>query len=120
TAKLKDQFPIIYGNATQSREFTYVEDIVSANPLAAEATKLQGEVINIGTGSQIVLNDLVNDINAILGKNIPAKHTAARQGDVKHSLADIRLAEKLIGYRPSTSFHDGLKHTINWMKNQLH
>src|SRR5699024_8386623 len=119
-AILNDQSPVIYGDGTQSRDFTYVEDVVSANLLAAEAPKLQGEVINIGTGSQIVLNDLVNDINAILGKNIPAKHTAARQGDVKHSLADIRLANELISYHPSTSFHDGLEHTINWLKNQQH
>jgi len=117
-AILNDQSPIIYGDGTQSRDFTYVEDVVSANLLAAEAPKLQGEVINIGTGSQIVLNDLVNDINSILGKNIPTKHTAARQGDVKHSLADIRLADELIGYHPFTSFHDGLKLTINWLKSQ--
>src|SRR5699024_7365653 len=119
-AILNDQSPIFYGDGTQALDFTYVEDVVSANLLAAETPKLHVEVINIGTGSQIVLTDLVKYINAILGKNIPAKHTTARQGDVKHSLADIRLAEKLIGYRPSTSFHDGLKHTINWMKNQLH
>src|SRR5699024_3797081 len=74
-AILNDQSTVIYGDGRQSRDFTYVEDIVSANLLAAEAPKLQGEVINIGTGSQIVLNDLVNDINAILGENIPAKHT---------------------------------------------
>ena len=116
-AILNDQSPIIYGDGTQSRDFTYVEDVVSANLLAAEAPKLQGEVINIGTGSQIVLNDLVDNINIILGKNISAKHIAARQGDVKHSLADIRLANELIGYHPSTSFHDGLKQTINWLKN---
>src|SRR5699024_8970225 len=109
-ATLNDQYPVIYVDVTHSRDFTSLRHFVYANLLAAEAPKLQGEVINIGTGSQIVLNDLVNDINAILGKNIPAKHTTARQGDVKHSLADIRLAEKLIGYRPSTSFHDGLKH----------
>lgn len=117
-AILNDQSPIIYGDGTQSRDFTYVEDVVSANLLAAEAPKLQGEVTNIGTGSQIVLNDLVDNINIILGKNISAKHTAARQGDVKHSLADIRLANELIGYQPFTSFHDGLKHTINWLKKQ--
>src|SRR5690625_1113413 len=116
-AILNDQSPIIYGDGTQSRDFTYVEDVVSANLLAAEAPKLQGEVINIGTGSQIVLNDLVDNINVLLGKNISAKYIAARQGDVKHSLADIRLANELIGYHPSTSFHDGLKQTINWLKN---
>ena len=117
-AILNDQSPIIYGDGTQSRDFTYVEDVVSANLLAAEAPKLQGEVINIGTGSQIVLNDLVDNINIILGKNISAKHIAARQGDVKHSLADIRLANELISYHPSTPFHNGLKHTINWLKKQ--
>src|SRR5699024_2154897 len=116
-AIINDNTPIIYGDGTQSRDFTYVEDVVSANLLDAEAPKLQGEVINIGTGSQIVLNDLVDNINVLLGKNISAKYIAARQGDVKHSLADIRLANELIGYHPSTSFHDGLKQTINWLKN---
>lgn len=115
---LNDQPPLIYGDGTQSRDFTYIDNVVAANLLAAEAPKLQGEVINVGSGSQIILNDLVRYINTTLGKNIPAKYTAERQGDVKHSLADIQLAEKLIGYRPSISFHDGLTKTINWLRSQ--
>lgn len=117
-AILNDHSPLMYGDGTQSRDFTYIDNVVSANLLAAEAPKLQGEVINVGTGSQIVLNELIMYINTILGKNLPAKYTAERQGDVKHSLADITLAEKLIGYRPSVSFHDGLKNTINWFINE--
>lgn len=111
---LNDQSPLIYGDGTQSRDFTYIDNVVSANLLAAEAPKLQGEVVNVGSGSQIMLNDLVNDINTIAGKNLPATYTAKRKGDVKHSLADIQLAKKLIGYRPATPFHDGLTNTINW------
>lgn len=114
---LNNESPVIYGDGTQSRDFTYIDNVVAANLLAANAPKLQGEVINIGNGSQIALNELVMYINNILGKNIPVAYTAERQGDVKHSLADISLAEKLIGYRPSTSFHEGLKHTIHWLKN---
>lgn len=114
---LNNESPVIYGDGTQSRDFTYIDNVVAANLLAANAPKLQGEVINIGNGSQIALNELVMYINNILGKDIPVAYTAERQGDVKHSLADISLAEKLIGYRPSTSFHEGLKHTIHWLKN---
>ncbi|WP_179134510.1 SDR family oxidoreductase [Oceanobacillus timonensis] len=115
---LNDQSPLIYGDGTQSRDFTYIDNVVLANLLAAEAPKLQGEVINIGSGSRTDLNELVKYINTILGKNIPPTYMAERQGDVKHSLADIQLAEKLIGYRPSVSFHDGLTSTVNWFVNQ--
>ena len=115
---LNDESPLIYGDGTQSRDFTYIDNVVSANLLAAEASKLQGEVINVGSGSRIVLNELVKYINTILGKNLPATYTRARQGDVKHSQADIGLAEQLIGYRPSISFHEGLTNTINWFISQ--
>jgi len=115
---LNDRSPIIYGDGKQSRDFTYIDNVVSANLLAAEAPHLQGDVINIGSGSEIVLNDLIKSINTILGKNIPASYTAERQGDVKHSRADIELAEKTIGYRPIVPFHEGLTNTINWFVNQ--
>lgn len=115
---LNDQSPLIYGDGTQSRDFTYIDNVVLANLLAAEAPKLQGEVINIGSGTRTNLNELVKYINTILGKNIPSTYMTERRGDVKHSLADIQLAEKLIGYRPSVSFHDGLISTVNWFINQ--
>ncbi|MFS0751281.1 SDR family oxidoreductase [Oceanobacillus sp. 1P07AA] len=111
---IHDQSPIIYGDGTQSRDFTYIDNIVSANLLAATAKKLQGEVINIGTGSQIQLNELVDRINNILGKNIPAIHTEDRAGDVKHSLADIQRAKKIINYEPITTFDEGLEKTVKW------
>ncbi|MBY7142190.1 SDR family oxidoreductase [Virgibacillus sp. NKC19-3] len=118
TSMLNDQHPFIYGDGTQSRDFTYIDNVVLANLLAAEAPKLQGEVINIGSGSRISLNNLVTRINTMLGKNISPKYTIERQGDVKHSLADIQLAKEIIGYHPSVSFHDGLTSTVNWFIDQ--
>lgn len=111
---IHNQSPTIFGDGTQSRDFTYIDNVVSANLLAATAKKLQGEVVNIGTGSQIQLNDLVDRINKILGKNIPATYTNDRAGDVKHSLADIQRAKEIIKYEPITSFDDGLIKTVNW------
>ncbi|MDQ0300701.1 UDP-glucose 4-epimerase [Salibacterium salarium] len=113
---LRDQSPTIYGDGTQSRDFTYIDNVVSANILAAEAAHLSGEVINIGSGEQIDLNQLVSKINKKLGKEIKPTYAAERVGDVKHSLADITRAEKLIGYRPNVSFTKGLDQTIEWFK----
>ncbi|QQK79598.1 SDR family oxidoreductase [Salicibibacter cibi] len=110
---LSHQPPLIYGDGKQSRDFTYIDNIVSANLLAAEAPKLQGEAINIGSGERIDLMTLVKKINEILGTDIAPIYTFERVGDVMHSLADLQLAESLIGYRPEISFSDGLKQTIN-------
>ncbi|BAC14038.1 UDP-glucose 4-epimerase (Vi polysaccharide biosynthesis) [Oceanobacillus iheyensis HTE831] len=111
---IQNQSPIIYGDGTQSRDFTYIDNVVSANLLAATAKNLKGEVVNIGTGTQIQLNDLVDRINNILGKNISAIHTKDRAGDVKHSLADIQRAKDIINYEPITTFDDGLIKTVEW------
>ncbi len=113
-----NQSPTIFGDGSQSRDFTFIGNVVSANLLAANAPKLQGEVVNIGSGSRIDLNTLIAEINSILGKNIQANYDRERPGDVKHSLADIRLAEELLGYRPIVSFNEGLRQTIHWFNRQ--
>ncbi|SDI86309.1 SDR family oxidoreductase [Natribacillus halophilus] len=114
SAILQDQPPTIYGDGKQSRDFTYVDNVVAANMLAAKAPKLQGEVINIGSGKRWTLNQLVKKINEKLGKDVQPIYTSERTGDVKHSLADLQRAEALIGYRPTVSFDEGLARTINW------
>lgn len=115
-AMLNDKPPTIFGDGTQSRDFTFIDNVVSANLLAANAPKLQGESVNIGGGASIDLNSLVDEINVLLGKQIQASYGPERPGDVKHSLADIHLAEKLIAYRPIVSFREGLRQTVEWFK----
>jgi nucleoside-diphosphate-sugar epimerase len=116
-AMLNDKPPTIFGDGTQSRDFTFIDNVVAANLLAANAPKLQGESVNIGGGASIDLNSLVDEINVLLGKQIQANYGPERPGDVKHSLADIHLAEKLIAYRPTVSFQEGLRQTVEWFKH---
>ncbi len=119
TSILKDKPPTIYGDGEQSRDFTYVDNVVEANLLAARARKAAGEVINIACGQAVTVNEIIEMINEILGKNIKPTYTAPRPGDVKHSLADITLAKKLIGFKPKVSFKQGLRMAINWYRDNL-
>ena len=117
-AILKDKQPTIYGDGLTSRDFTYVDNVVSANLLACTAPKLAtGEVINVACGYEVSLNQLVEKINQVLGKNIKPKYAAERVGDVKHSLADIGKAKKLLGYKPLVTFEEGLAQTIEYYKD---
>lgn len=118
-ALLHNQPPLIYGDGKQSRDFTYIDNVVSANLLAAKAPKLQGEAVNIGSGERIDLVTLAKKTNELLGTDILPNFTSERAGDVMHSLADLRFAENLIGYRPIVSFSDGLKHTANGLKKEF-
>ncbi|MFH0911516.1 MAG: SDR family oxidoreductase [Planctomycetota bacterium] len=119
TLMLRGERPTIYGDGTQSRDFTYVENVVRANLLAARCGgALKGEVLNIACGLRIDLNDLVAQLNAILGTSIDPLHGPPAPGDVKHSLADISLAKKRIGYEPSVDFEMGLRLTVDWFREQ--
>ena len=113
---LKNQSPIIYGDGNQSRDFTYIDNVVLANLLAAEAPKLSGEVVNVGTGTNIKINQLVLNINKLLNTEISPIYANCREGDVKHSLASIERINRLLGYKPIISFEEGLKKTIVSMK----
>ena len=119
TAILKDESPIIYGDGEQSRDFTYIDNVVDANLLAARARQTKGEVVNIACGQAVTVNEIIDMINELLGKNVRPKYTAPRPGDVKHSLADISAAEKLIDYKPKVSFNNGLRLAIDWYKANL-
>ena len=119
TSILKDKPPTIYGDGEQSRDFTYVDNVVEANLLAARARKAAGEVINIACGQAVTVNEIIEMINEILGKNIKPIYTAPRPGDVKHSLADISLAKKLIKFKPRVSFRQGLEKAIGWYRENL-
>ena len=119
TAILKDEKPTIFGDGEQSRDFTYVDNVVEANLLAAKAEHTAGEVLNIACGRAVTVNQIIEIINELLGKNIKPLYTDPRPGDVKHSLADITLAEKTIGYKPTVHFKQGLQLAIDWYRDNL-
>jgi UDP-glucose 4-epimerase len=119
TAILKDEQPTVFGDGLQSRDFTYVDNVVEANLLAAKAKKTCGGVINIACGQAVTVNETIDTINGLVGKNIKPIYTDPRPGDVKHSLADITLAEKLIGFKPKVSFREGLQKAIGWYRENL-
>lgn len=119
TKILKNEPPTVYGDGEQSRDFTYVDNVVHANLLAAKAKKVGGEVINIACGERITVNEIISLINQILGKTIRPIYEPPQPGDVKHSLASIDLAKKVIGYEPIVSFRDGLEQAIEWYRKNL-
>jgi UDP-glucose 4-epimerase len=119
TSILNDERPTIYGDGEQSRDFAYIDNVVEANLLSARVKKTHGEVVNIACGERITVNAIIELINELLGKTIEAKHVAQRPGDVKHSLADISLAEKVIGYKPVVGFREGLERAIEWYRSNL-
>ncbi|MEW6202415.1 MAG: SDR family oxidoreductase [bacterium] len=107
--------PVIFGDGTQSRDFTYIENAVRANYLAATVEHFpSGEVCNIACGQRYSLLQLVETINNILGKDVKPQFAPPRPGDVKHSQADISKAKKLLGYEPVISFEEGLRRTIDF------
>lgn len=116
TKMLKDENPVIFGDGEQSRDFTYVSNVVEANILAANAGGISGEVFNIACGERTTVNSLVENINEVLDKRINPSYDKPRPGDVKHSFADISKARKTIKYEPSVSFSEGLKKTIFWFQ----
>lgn len=119
TKILKGESPVIFGDGEQTRDFTYIDNVVEANILAATSKNVgHGEVINIACGERISLNQLVDKINEILGTNIKPLYDKPRIGDVKHSLASIEKAKKLLGYRVSIKFEEGLRKTIDWYKKR--
>jgi len=117
---LNDERPVIYGDGSTSRDFTYIDNNVDANLRACQASKkCAGEIINIACGYEISLNQLVEDINKILGTKIKPIYKEERKGDVKHSLADISKARRLLGYKVITDFRSGLQKTIDFYRNTL-
>ena len=110
--------PVIYGDGTQSRDFTYVTNVVEGNLLAATKNVKSGIVMNCATHSQITLNELVKYINEISGKNIEAVYNEKRPGDIKHSYASIKLIEDELQYQTRISFTNGLEKTVLELSNK--
>ncbi|OWY73298.1 LPS biosynthesis protein WbpP [cyanobacterium TDX16] len=119
TAILQDRPPTVYGDGEQTRDFTYIENVIHANLLAAKARQTNGEVINVACGGRISINQIIADINRYFGKNIKPSYLPDRQGDIKHSAADISLARRVIGYEPVVSTLEGLKLTMDWYAEKI-
>ena len=115
-AVIEGQAPVIYGDGEQSRDFTYVENVVDETLRACEAPAASGLVFNGGTGARITLNEVLKMLSRITGKTIQAKYDAARNGDIRDSQADVSLARKILGYEPRVMFEEGLRRTWEWYK----
>jgi UDP-glucose 4-epimerase len=118
TAALSEgRTPTIFGDGQQTRDFTYVSDVVQACLLAGEKHGISGTVVNIGTGRGTSLLQLVDALNRQLGTSVTPCHAETRPGDIRHSQADIGKARKLLGYSPAVSFEEGLARTLAWYRS---
>jgi nucleoside-diphosphate-sugar epimerase len=118
SALLSGEQPVIYGDGEQSRDFTYIENVVAANLSAAEAKDAAGKVINIANGERITLNQLLAELKELTGNHdVKVKYLEPRVGDVRHSLADISLARQLLNYESKVDLREGLQRTIDWWKS---
>ena len=118
TALIEGRQPVIYGDGEQTRDFTYVANVVDGVLRACTAPTAAGEVINVACGTRISLNELLRVMNRVVGTNLQAIYKDARAGDVKDSQADISKAKSLLGYTPSVSLEEGLRHTLDWCRTE--
>jgi nucleoside-diphosphate-sugar epimerase len=115
---LSNERPVIYGDGEQSRDFTYIDNVVSANLKAASAKDAAGKVINVANGERITLNELLAELKDLTGKqDVTAEYREPRVGDVRHSLADITLARQFLEYESKVGLREGLQRTIDWWKS---
>jgi nucleoside-diphosphate-sugar epimerase len=119
-AMLRGESPLIYGNGTQSRDFTFVENVVQANLLACKIKNfpVSGQVFNIACGKAVTLNDLVDTINQVLATNIKPEYTDKRPGEVLHSLANVGKANQFLDYEVKVDFKQGIKRVIDSLKKK--
>jgi len=110
--------PVIFGDGQQSRDFTYVENVVNATLKACTAPAAAGKVINVGVGRSYTLNQTIALLNGIFGRQVRPQYDPPRKGDVFQSLADISLARQTLGYEPQVSFEEGLRRTVDWFKSE--
>jgi len=116
---LAGQQPTIYGDGEQSRDFTYIDNVVHANLLAADATaeKVSGQMMNVATGMRITLNETFSILRGLTAYKSEPLYDEPRTGDIRDSLADITLAGQLLGYRPIVDFQEGLRRTVEWYRS---
>jgi UDP-glucose 4-epimerase len=116
TNVLNEKSPIIYGDGTQTRDFTYVDDVVNVNILAAESPSTG--IFNVAGGKRITINELAQSIITVCNKHIPVSYVGPREGDIKHSLADITQAKEKLNYEPKFNITRGIEETIRWFQRQ--
>ena len=116
TTLLKGRTPVIFGDGKQTRDFTYVDNVVDANLRALTARGLVGQVVNVATGRRVTLLALLRGVARETGRSAKAHHAPARPGDIRHSVADIRRARKLLGYRVVCELEEGLRKTVEWYR----
>jgi len=116
TLLLAGKSPVVYGDGEQSRDFTFIANVISANLKAAAAPNVAGEAFNIGCGAQTSLNQLIEKLNNLLDSQLKPKYEPPRKGDVRHSVADISKAGKMLGYSPATSLETGLRQVLDWYR----
>jgi len=116
---LRGNTPVIFGDGEQSRDFTYVANVVDATLRACLAPAAPGKVINVGTGKSCTLNQTIAHLNAIFGVQVNPQYSPPRMGDVRHSTADISLARVVLGYEPLVSFEDGLRRSVDGLRAAL-
>jgi len=116
TALLAGRTPVIYGDGRQSRDFTYIDNVVDANLRALKARGLQGQVLNVATGRRTDLKTLLRMLAAEIGRPAKARHLPPRKGDVRHSVAAITAARRLLGYAPRVDFETGIRRTVDWYR----
>ena len=114
TALLEGKSPVVYGDGLQSRDFTYVNNVVDANLMAAEADGVAGRSFNVACGGRYTLLELLARLKEIIGSDIDPIHESARAGDVRDSQASIEAAGRALGYRVSVGFEEGLRRTVEW------
>ena len=117
-ALLNGKQPVIYGDGEQSRDFTYISNVVDANLRAAESGSAVGQVINIANGERVTINEVFEMVKKLTGRaDVQAEYAPSRTGDVRDSLADLNLARSLLGYSPQVGLEEGLRLTIDWWTN---
>ncbi len=114
TSLLRGERPTVYGDGLQTRDFTSIENVVQANLLAVSADGVAGQVVNIGAGGCVTVNDIITQIGKLLDAEAKPRHVDARQGDIRHSWADIGEARRVLRYEPAVSLSDGLARTVAW------
>ena len=116
TALVAGRRPVIFGDGEQSRDFTYVSNVVDANLLAIDAPGVAGQVFNVACGRRVTLNHLVGELRELLGADVEPVYAEPRAGDIKHSLADLKAARVRLGYEPAVALREGLQRTIEHLR----
>jgi UDP-glucose 4-epimerase len=117
TAILRGEPPTVYGDGEQTRDFTYIDNVVHGNMLAMQAGRTHGETVNLACGDRISVNRVIAAINELLKTQVKPRHVEPRPGDVRHSCADVRLAKKALGFEGVVTFEEGLERTIEYYRS---